>query len=126
MKIQATFTRALQNKSSAQYQNLKTNLENGLETSLKKSQPGIEKVEVTGFRSGSVIADYNIIVTDENAAANISSDNIQSAVNTAITTGNFSGVAVNTSFIPTVQGKRYISSLFWNETLECTSNYVHL
>ena len=108
MKIQETFTPALQNKSSAKYQSLKSNVESGLETSIKKTQPGVEKVTVTGFRAGSVIADYDIIITDAEAAENISADTMQSAINSAITTATFTGIAVNTTYLPTVQGKSSI------------------
>ena len=86
------------------YLTLKSNIEAGLEAALQKTQPAIEKVEVTGFRSGSVIADYNIIITSSAAAVNITVSTIKSAVNTAISSGNFSGIPVNKSYTPPVQG----------------------
>ena len=105
IKIQDEFTSELTNKSSVKYQSLKSNIESGLKTSLKKIQPAIEHVDVTGFRAGSVIADYHIIVIDANAAENITTAKMQSAVETAVTTSNFTGIAVNTTFLPQVQCK---------------------
>ena len=116
MKIQETFTPALQNKSSAKYQSLKSNVESGLETSLKKTQPAIDKVDVKGFRIGSVIAYYDIIITDAEAAKDISTSDIKSANDKAITTGAFPGITVNTTYLPDVQCKS--SSTSKNHSLD--------
>ena len=121
MKIQETFTEELKDKSSAKYKSLKSNVESGLETALKQSQPAIEKVEVTGFRAGSVIADFDMIITDTAAAENITANNLQPAVHTAITTGNFTGISVNTTALPTVQGKFNIKVI--KVTLVVTLNF---
>ena len=105
MKIQETFTEDLNDKNSVKYKSLKSTVESGLTTSLKNSQPAVDKVDVTGFREGSVIADYDIIITDAEAAQNISASDMKSAVDTAITTGNFIGITVNTTYLPHVQCK---------------------
>ena len=105
MKIQETFTAELTVKTSQKYLLLKSSIESSMEMALKTEQPAIEKVDLFGFRAGSVLADFDIIVTDAEAAKNITTSNIEAAVHAAITTGYFSGISVNTTYLPSVKSK---------------------
>ena len=58
-------------------------------------------LDVKGFQPGSIIADLDIIL--RSGAAAVSIEEMQSAVETTITNGNFTGF-LNTSFIPVVKG----------------------
>ena len=95
------FTTALKDTSSPQFKQLATNVKASLLPALKKTLPSVEAIDVYGFEEGSVIAKYNIIL---NAKASVNASDLQSAVETAITSGNMTGLNVNTSYIPTVKG----------------------
>ena len=76
---------------------------------IKKNLPDVEDVEVTGFKAGSVIAEYNVILKAGVAVLSVS--RMQSAINNTIKTGTFIGLTIDTSYIPTVVGEyRYFIS----------------
>ena len=102
MKIEAQFTPALNDSSSPQFKALADNVGNSLLVELKKSLP-VEAVQVERFKEGSVIAEYNMIFTDPEAE-NVNASSVQDAVHSAVKNGNFSGLSVNTTFLPAVEG----------------------
>uniref|UniRef100_A0A9J7ZSB2 Adhesion G protein-coupled receptor F8 n=1 Tax=Cyprinus carpio carpio TaxID=630221 RepID=A0A9J7ZSB2_CYPCA len=76
MKISQTYDISLTNQSSTPYNELSKRIESAINTSYSKKITGYEvgSAKVTGFRSGSVIADYTIIATSNSldfVAANI-------------------------------------------------------
>lgn len=98
------FTPELKNTSSPAFKSLKKDVEDNLGREIKKNMPAVDKIDVYQFRSGSTVADYNIIVTDAKAAETLNASSVQSAVNTAITSGNLSAsLAVNKTYLPSVE-----------------------
>ena len=104
MKLQVEFTAELGDTSSSEFKSLATDVEGSLLPELKKTLGAIEAIQVTGFKQGSVIAEYNMIFTDP-TAENLNASDVQTAVHTAVTTGNFTGLNVNTTYLPVVEGK---------------------
>ena len=66
-------------------------------------------IDVYGFRPGSVIAEYYIIMNPDAPVVNIST--LQSAVTNVISSGNLTGLNVDTSFRPNItqHGKNLVS-----------------
>ena len=82
-----------------------TEIEGPLSTKLKESLPDVEGVKVTGFRKGSVIAEFDIIFVTP-ASANTTIAMCQDAIRGVIRNDTFSEkLNVDTSFIPVVEGK---------------------
>ena len=105
MKMTKEFTPALADTSSAGFKSLAIDVQNALLSNVKATLPSLEAVEVTAFKNGSVVAEYNMIITDPNAE-NVTAAQVSAAVETAITSGNFSGgLAVNTTYVAPVTGK---------------------
>ena len=101
------FTADLNNPNSTQFKSLANDVENALLPPLKKALPSVVDVDVYGFRAGSVIAEYNIVMDPDAPAVNTSQ--LKSAVTSVISGGNVTGLNVDTSFVPPVIG---ISSHF--------------
>ena len=93
-----------------QFKSLARNVEDSLLPPLRNALPSVLAIDVYAFRSGSVIAQYNIIL-DANATE-VSPSQLQSAVTNVISSGNITGLNVDTSFTPTVEGIMLISYFF--------------
>ena len=101
MKLNLNFTEDLNNPSSTAFKNLAKSVEDALLAPLQKSVQGIAAVEVYGFRSGSVIAEYNIIMNVDAPAVDVS--NLQSAVQNVVQSGNLTGLDVDPSHVSTIR-----------------------
>ena len=110
IKLDATFTEDLNDPTSSEFISLATSVEVALLPELQNSIPTITAVVVTGFTEGSVIAAYNMYITDP-AGASVSADDVGSAVAIAVSTVTIPGVPVDTSYIPQVQGWIFILKL---------------
>ena len=100
MRIKVNFTQDLNNPQSAGFKNLAESVEDGLLQPLKESVQGVKGVDVYRFKEGSVIALYNVIMDRDAPTVNVS--DMQSAVNNAITTGNFTGLPVDKTYLPVI------------------------
>ena len=98
------FTADLNNPNSTQFKSLANDVENALLPPLKRSLPGVVDVDVYGFRAGSVIAEYNVVMDPD--ATPVNASQLKSAVADVISSGNITGLNVDTSFVPPVQGKK--------------------
>ena len=105
------FTVELNNTNSTQFKSLAIQVENALLPPLKRSVPDVVDIDVYAFRPGSVIAQYNIVMDPDAPAVNVSQ--LQSALTNVISSGNITGLNVDTSFVPPVKGKIeiYLTSL---------------
>ena len=101
------FTVELNNTNSTQFKSLAIQVENALLPPLKRSVPDVVDIDVYAFRPGSVIAQYNIVIDPDAPAVN--SSQLQSAVTNVISSGNITGLNVDTSFTPSV-----IGDIFYN------------
>ena len=101
MKLNLNFTEDLNNPSSTAFKNLAKIVEDALLAPLQKSVQGIAAVEVYGFRSGSVIAEYNIIMNVDAPAVVVS--DLQSAVQNVVQSGNLTGLDVDPSYVSTIR-----------------------
>ena len=90
----------MNNPQSAEFINLAKSVEDGLLQPLKGSLQGVKDVNVYAFKEGSVVALYNIIMDVNAPKVNVS--DMQSAVNNAITTGNFTGLPVDKTYLPVI------------------------
>ena len=104
MKFQKNFTSALNDSTSREFKKLAKQVEDSLIIQLKQTTPWIDSVQVTKFRAGSVVAEYDIIITDPTAADNVLASDVQEAVEMAIRMWP-PDLAVDTSFIPSVRGE---------------------
>ena len=102
LRLEVNFTAELNDTNSLQFKSLARDVEDSLLPPLRNALPSVSAIDVYGFRPGSVIAQYNIIL-DANATS-VSPSQLQSAVTSAISIGNITGLNVDTSFTPTVQG----------------------
>ena len=100
------FTADLNNPNSTQFKSLANDVENAILPPLKKALPGVVDVDVYGFRPGSVIAEYYIVMDPDAPAVNTS--RLQSAVTNVISSGNITGLNIDRSFRPNITqlGKR--------------------
>ena len=99
------FTADLNDSNSQQFKSLASDVENALLPPLKRSLPGVVDVDVYGFRAGSVIAEYDVVMDPD---VTVSTSQLQSAVTAVISNGNVTGLNVDTSFVPPVQGKKFV------------------
>ena len=102
LKIAQEFTADLRNTNSATFQTLASQVKENLLPAIKKNVAGVEDIEVTGFSNGSIVADYNIIMSA--GATPVNTSTMQTAVIKTITTGTFTTLAVDTTYRPVVQG----------------------
>ncbi|XP_068136298.1 adhesion G protein-coupled receptor F5-like isoform X2 [Hyperolius riggenbachi] len=86
MKLQRDFTSDYLNSASQAYKTLSSSLEAQFTTSYTASLPGFKSASVTGFRPGSVIADYTV-VTEPASSATITTANQALITNLAPTFG---------------------------------------
>ena len=75
-------------------------IEDGLLQPMTESLQGVKKVDVFGFKDGSVIALFYVFMDVNAPKVNVSS--MQSAVDYAITTGNFSDLPVDRTYLPVI------------------------
>ena len=110
-----TFTEDLNNSSSSAFFNLANKVEKALLPPLKKALLAVKKIDVYGFKPGSVVAQYYII-TD--ADTSVDASQLQSAITSVVTSGNVTGLNVDTTYVPTLKGilkvfQMYLSSIYW-------------
>ena len=96
------FTEDLTNPESQHFKSLASDVKNGLLPALKEAMPGVVDVDVYGFRPGSVIVEYKIIMDPDAPAVN--TEQLKSTVTGVISSGNVTGLNVDTSFKPPVTG----------------------
>uniref|UniRef100_A0A8C4QTU5 Uncharacterized protein n=1 Tax=Eptatretus burgeri TaxID=7764 RepID=A0A8C4QTU5_EPTBU len=87
LDLDLNFTRQYKNHSSPQYKDLSTRLEKILRKTYEKL-PGFQRVNITGFSEGSVIAYYDVISTTEISSGDIVKSTF--AVATNLANANFS------------------------------------
>merc|ERR1712188_113127 len=98
------FEAALEDKSSPKFKDLAKKVGDGLLQEYRKSLPGVESVEVTSFKKGSVIADHNIIMKEEkNSAKPVTLDEIKKASKQVTSGGSIGDLSVDSTFNPPVE-----------------------
>ena len=97
MKLKMNFTNDLNNPQSKGFKDLAQTVKDGLFEPLNASVTGLKDVDVYGFEKGSVVVLFNIIFEVDAPAVNATQ--LSSAVNNVITTANFSGIPVDTSYL---------------------------
>ncbi|XP_033874768.3 adhesion G protein-coupled receptor F5-like isoform X1 [Acipenser ruthenus] len=70
-----TFISALNNKSSPEYNQYKSDIEDAITQSYSAAVKGFQTVAVTGFRNGSVIVDYEIVTTGTSSSSDLQAGN---------------------------------------------------
>ena len=100
----------MKNASSPEYKDLEEKVVKTLLPELKKKLP-VQDLEVTNFKAGSVIAEYKVIFIVP-AAESVNSSRMETALHSVVSTVNFTGLNVNRTFLPPVQGKTLSTILF--------------
>ena len=88
--------------NTSAFKTLAANVKTNVLREIRKHNADVEDVLVTGFREASVIAEYNVIL--KAGAATVSASTMQSAIENTIKDGSFTGLPVDISYIPTVEG----------------------
>ena len=98
------FFPALKNTTSREFRALVRELEQPLLENLRKKLPNVEAVKITGFREGSIIAEYDIIFGPD-GPQNVTLISVEEAVLTVVTNSSLNTTFnVDTSYVPTVTG----------------------
>ena len=95
MKLSMNFTADLKDPNSKLFKETKAKVESGL-AAVKKT-PGVADVIVTGFRSGSVIAEFEVVMKPGEKLPEVST--LEAAVSDAIKNGDFSGLPVDKTYV---------------------------
>ena len=89
--------------TSPAFKSFANKVKDALLPALRKSLPSVADILVYAFVKGSVVAKYNIIMDSNAPKVNLSK--LESGIRNVITSGNVTGLKVNTSFIPEVKGE---------------------
>ena len=102
VKLEQPFTPSLNDSYSPEFKNLSQTIKDILLPPMKKIIPQVADLNVTGFKPGSVIAEFDIIMIPN--AVFVTEPKIAEAIETILSNDNVTAVKVNTTFTPVVRG----------------------
>ena len=74
--------------------------------------PNVADIQVTGFKNGSVLATYNIVVKNNVPKDSVTASQLGSLVKTSLALGNLSSINADDTFVLTVKGKHHALQLY--------------
>lgn len=98
------YSPALDNTSAPEYHRMAIMVESRLFLATKESLTDIVDVRVTGFRPGSIIAEYDIIIDNDTPVDAITSTQVSRVITDAIESGRLDELKPDRSFAIDVEG----------------------